>query len=252
MKTLRLLMVLIVLWAALFLVPRQALADEYDESQSHPLRIFAYLLHPFGVTLEWFGARPLHFLVSTKGLDYVFGHKPHPPLFIDPQSSYDFGTSKRVPMEQTVPLKKVTPQGPTAERVTVTEVPVEKTVLKEVPKIVEVERVVFPDIAFRFDSAQLTALGKGKAYLVAQKLKEKSDLVVVIEGYIDSLGSEEYNMQLGFRRAETVKKELGQFGIDPGRMSLASTGASKPLIDQQPDWARAGNPRVEFTVATVP
>jgi len=169
-------------------------------------------------------------------------------MFTDPPPSYGFGVSRRDPMKETAPPKKVATQEPTAEIVTVQEVTVEKTVVKEVPKIVEVERVVFPDIAFRFDSTDLTELGKGKTYLVAQKLKERPDLGVVIEGHADYIGSEEYNTKLGLRRAERVKEELRQIGIDPGRLSVASQGESNPVIDQQTDWARAVNRRVEFKV----
>lgn len=142
------------------------------------------------------------------------------------------------------------PQEPVSERVTIQEVSVEKTVYKEVPKIVEVERVVFPDIAFRFDSVELTDLGKGKAYLVGQKLKEKSDVVVAIEGHADYIGSDQYNQRLGLRRAQRVMKELSDLGIEPSRMSVASFGESKPVIDQQADWARAVNRRVEFTITS--
>ena len=45
--------------------------------------------------------------------------------------------------------------------------------MKEVPKAGEVEKVVFPAVAFRFDSAELTELGKGQVYLAAQRLKEQ-------------------------------------------------------------------------------
>lgn len=259
MKSLRFLVVPIGLWLALASAPRQALADEYDESQSHPLRVVAYVAHPFGVLLEWIAARPFHALVSgSKEREYIFGHRPHPPLFTDPQPHYDFGVTKRGPdtytirhrRKQVALPKKTVSREPIAERVTVKEVSkvVEKTVLKEVPKIVEVERVVFPEIAFRFDSAQLTDLGKGKAYLVAQKLKEKSDIIVEVEGHTDYIGAEEYNQQLGLRRAEMVMKELAQLGIDPGRMSVGSLGESKPVIDQETDWARAVNRRVEFKI----
>jgi len=127
---------------------------------------------------------------------------------------------------------------------------VEKIVIKEVPKIVEVERVVFSDIAFRFDSTQLTDFGKGKAYLAALKLKKSSDIIVVVEGHTDYIGSEEYNLQLGLSRAETVIQELAQLGIDPRRMSVVSLGESKPAIEQETDWARAVNRRVEFRITT--
>jgi len=255
MKTIRLLIVPLLLSFVLFSVPRQVWADEYDDSQSHPLRVVGYAAHPVGVLLEWFILRPLHAIVSTqaegdgKGLDYLFGHKPHPPIFAEGQPAYDFGVMKRVPMGETTRPKMAVPQEPTAERVTVKEVSVEKEVLKEVPKIVEVEKIVFPDVAFRFDSAELTDLGKGKVYLAAQKLKEKSEIVVAIEGHADYIGSDEYNQRLGFRRAETVMKELAQLGVEPTRMSAASFGASKPVVDEKTDWARAVNRRVEFRVA---
>jgi hypothetical protein len=52
-----------------------ALADEYDASRAgHPLRIAAYVLHPFGVALDWLLFRPAHWVVSQPGLDHVFGH----------------------------------------------------------------------------------------------------------------------------------------------------------------------------------
>lgn len=251
MKSLRLLVVPIGIWVALASAPRQALADEYDDSQSHPLRLTAYVAHPFGVLLEWVVARPFHALVSgTKELEYIFGHRPHPPLFTEPQPHYDFGVPKRVSLKQAAPPKKAVSQEPIAEKVIVKEVSVEKTVVKEVPKIVEVERVVFPEIAFRFDSAQLTDLGKGKAYLVAQKLRERSDIIVEVEGHADNIGAEEYNQRLGLRRAEMVMKELAQLGIDLGRMSVVSLGESKPVIDQETDWARAVNRRVEFKITS--
>ncbi len=55
----------------------QARADEYDETQGHPLRVAAYLVHPVGFALEWILLRPLHWVVSQPGLEKVFGHRPH-------------------------------------------------------------------------------------------------------------------------------------------------------------------------------
>lgn len=250
MKKFKLWVLPVILGVLLGLLPQRALADEYDESQSHPLRVIAYLAHPLGVVWEWSVVRPLHALVSgSKELEYVFGHRPHPPLFAE-QPAYDYGAPKRVPLKPPAAPVRAAPPAPMAERVTVKEVPVEKTVtvVKEVEKIVEVERVLFPDIAFRFNSAELTDLGKGKAYLAAQKLKEKAELVVVVEGHADVVGSEEYNQKLGLRRAERVVKELTELGIDLARMSALSLGESKPLIELETNWARAVNRRVEFTV----
>ena len=52
-------------------------ADDYDDSQSHPLRIAAYLIHPIGYTLEWLVTRPFHELVAQPDLEPIFGHTSH-------------------------------------------------------------------------------------------------------------------------------------------------------------------------------
>lgn len=52
--------------------------DEYDDSESHPLRTAAYILHPVGVGLEYVFYRPLHWLVSrNETTERIFGHRPH-------------------------------------------------------------------------------------------------------------------------------------------------------------------------------
>jgi OOP family OmpA-OmpF porin len=136
--------------------------------------------------------------------------------------------------------------------VRIVEVPVEKVVtqevVKEVPKVVEVERVIFEGVAFRFDSAELTDLGRGQVYLAGQRLKEKSDVTIVVEGHTDNVGTDKYNQKLGMRRAETIIKELSRLGIDTSKMSTASLGESKPLVTQESPWAHALNRRVEFQV----
>ncbi len=76
------------LWIGLCAGPRMARADEYDESQSHPLRITVYLLHPLGRLAEWTVARPLHALVSSPAGQYIFGHEPHSPLIRDRSRTY--------------------------------------------------------------------------------------------------------------------------------------------------------------------
>lgn len=52
-----------------------AAPDVYDDSQSHPLRVAAYLVYPVAYALEWVVFRPFHFLVAS--YPDVFGHKPH-------------------------------------------------------------------------------------------------------------------------------------------------------------------------------
>jgi len=57
--------------------PAAAVPDEYDDSESHPLRVAAYLAYPFGFTAEWLIFRPFHYIVSRPYLDAFFGHHEH-------------------------------------------------------------------------------------------------------------------------------------------------------------------------------
>ena len=52
-----------------------ALADVYDPKKSgHPLRVFAYVVHPFGVVLDTLIFRPAHWVVTREPLKALFGH----------------------------------------------------------------------------------------------------------------------------------------------------------------------------------
>jgi len=230
-----------------------AAPDEYDDSQSHPLRVAAYLLHPVGWLTEWIVFRPLHFIVSaTEPQETFFGHRPHPPVLDEARPIQDYGMPKRTPMVQAAmqPRPPATAPVPPPETVKIVEVPVEKIVVKEVEKTVrvEVEKLVFPSVAFAFNAARWTDLGKGQVYLASQRLKEKADVTVVIEGHADNVGDDEYNRKLGLQRAGTIMNELAALGVDRNRMSTATVGESKPAIEQDTAWARAVNRRVEFQV----
>ena len=81
----QLLMALVV--AGLVVVPATGRAhDAYDDTQSHPLRLIAYAVHPVGYALEWLVMRPIHFGVSQPSVERVFGHTPHETPFGDYES----------------------------------------------------------------------------------------------------------------------------------------------------------------------
>ncbi len=62
---------------------RASAHDAYDDSESHPLRLVAYAIHPVGFTIEWLVMRPLHFMVSSPELERISGHVPHENPFGD-------------------------------------------------------------------------------------------------------------------------------------------------------------------------
>jgi hypothetical protein len=62
--------------AGLGLVALPAAADEYDARRAgHPLRVVAYVLHPFGVALDYLLFRPAHWVGSLPVIRTVFGHE---------------------------------------------------------------------------------------------------------------------------------------------------------------------------------
>ena len=76
-----------------------------------------------------------------------------------------------------------------------------------------------------------------------------SGRLFVIAGHTDSVGAEDYNYQLGQRRAERVAGYLvGKEGVDPTQVRVVSYGASKPIADNSTSRGRRSNRRVEILV----
>jgi hypothetical protein len=64
-----------VLVGALLGAAAPAAADEYDPHYAgHPLRVFAYIVHPFGVALDYMIFRPAHWIGMHEPWKTIFGH----------------------------------------------------------------------------------------------------------------------------------------------------------------------------------
>src|SRR5262245_17201906 len=114
--------------------PARAAWDEYDDSQSNPLRVTAYLMYPLGWLAEWTIFRPLHFIVSpTPPQEAFFGHRPHPPLLADEPSAAPYYSAGAMTKQSAVQSSASAPVPP-PETVKIVEVPVERIVVKEVVK----------------------------------------------------------------------------------------------------------------------
>jgi outer membrane protein OmpA-like peptidoglycan-associated protein len=76
-----------------------------------------------------------------------------------------------------------------------------------------------------------------------------TERVFVVAGYTDSVGHEDYNYELGQRRATSVAGYLvGTKGLDPTQVRVVSYGASKPVADNSTPSGRRKNRRVEILV----
>jgi peptidoglycan-associated lipoprotein len=69
-----------------------------------------------------------------------------------------------------------------------------------------------------------------------------------IEGNADERGSDEYNMALGMRRAQTARKYLVDHGIDAGRIDIASNGEEKGVCQEHDESCWSQNRRDDFVI----
>ena len=83
-------------------------------------------------------------------------------------------------------------------------------------------------VFFEFDSATLTKDAQEKLSNVATILTAHPELKVRIEGNCDERGSEQYNLALGQRRADSAKKYLADLGVTGQQITSISFGAEKP------------------------
>ena len=82
-----------------------------------------------------------------------------------------------------------------------------------------------------------------------QKLSKQPDVHIVIRGYTDSTGPEEYNQKLSERRAQAVYDYLSSKGISGERMKTMAYGESDPVADNGTAQGRALNRRAEISPA---
>ena len=75
-----------------------------------------------------------------------------------------------------------------------------------------------------------------------------SERIFVVAGYTDNVGHEDYNYELGRRRATSIAGYLvGKEGLDPTQVRVVSYGASKPVADNTTPSGRRSNRRMKFS-----
>lgn len=104
------------------------------------------------------------------------------------------------------------------------------------------------DIFFDYDTDDIRAdaqatLSKDASYLVSHP-----GVKVVIGGYCDERGSDEYNLALGQRRAESTKNALVRAGVGGDRVRVISYGKEKPFCTQSDESCWQQNRRAGFTM----
>jgi peptidoglycan-associated lipoprotein len=106
----------------------------------------------------------------------------------------------------------------------------------------------FSKVFFDFDADGLDASSKAALDANAVLMKAHADIKVEIQGHADERGTTEYNMALGQRRAEAVRKYIAQSGIAGTRLSVVSYGEERPASTGSYETAWSQNRRAEFRI----
>jgi peptidoglycan-associated lipoprotein len=101
-------------------------------------------------------------------------------------------------------------------------------------------------VYFDFDSNSVKDEYRGLIQAHSKFLADNRDKKVRIEGNCDERGSREYNLALGQRRAEAVKKVMTVLGVADGRIETISYGEEKPVAMGHDEAAWAQNRRADI------
>jgi peptidoglycan-associated lipoprotein len=110
------------------------------------------------------------------------------------------------------------------------------------PKGVLANRSVY----FDFDSYAVRDDGKPVVSNHAGYLTKHTDRKVLIQGNTDERGGTEYNLALGQKRAEAVRKAMAALGVSDSQMEAVSLGKEKPKATGHDEAAWAENRRADI------
>lgn len=100
-------------------------------------------------------------------------------------------------------------------------------------------------IFFDYDSFEVKDTYRSVLEAHAGYLMAKRESKVIIQGNTDDRGSREYNLALGQKRAEAVRKALAVMGVAEGQLEAVSFGEEKPRTEGDTESAYADNRRAD-------
>ena len=135
-------------------------------------------------------------------------------------------------------------QTETAPKVTSENLP---TDIEEANRLAQ-ERGYIKDAYFSYAEAALGADAQSALTDSANWLKRNPQYNLLIEGHCDERGTEQYNLALGDRRANTAKQFLATLGVDAARIRTVSYGEERPFDPGHDDAAWAKNRRAHLVL----
>ena len=111
-----------------------------------------------------------------------------------------------------------------------------------------VQEFVFEDVHFEFDRFNLKQDALRVLDEAVRAMQANPTLRIQIEGHTDNIGTSEYNLALGERRASSVRDYLSSRGINADRLSTVSYGEERPKYDNAREETRRLNRRAALIV----
>ncbi|HEY4905231.1 MAG TPA: OmpA family protein [Candidatus Sulfotelmatobacter sp.] len=109
--------------------------------------------------------------------------------------------------------------------------------------------VSMPDVLFDFNKYTLKPEARERLARISGIVLAYPDLKLQVEGYTDSIGSDEYNQTLSDKRAESVRDYLVSSGVSMNNVAAQGMGKADPIADNSTAAGRKLNRRVEMIVS---
>jgi outer membrane protein OmpA-like peptidoglycan-associated protein len=110
------------------------------------------------------------------------------------------------------------------------------------------QTIQLKNVFFAFNKWDLLPESYPELNKVAEFLKDNPTVEIELAGHTDNVGSDDYNLELSDKRANSVKAYLIAQGISESRLRAKGYGESRPVAPNEYDWGREKNRRVEFTI----
>jgi peptidoglycan-associated lipoprotein len=114
------------------------------------------------------------------------------------------------------------------------------------PKAEEAIDLASLRLQFAFDDYSLSTKAKENLEKLGAWMNRNPQTKIQIAGHTCDIGTAEYNLALGERRASSAKTYLERLGISPNRLSAISYGEEKPMVPNKDEANRSKNRRAEF------
>lgn len=105
------------------------------------------------------------------------------------------------------------------------------------------------NVLFDYNKSFLRPEGQQEVDKVVAFMKEHGNATATLEGHTSAEGTDAYNMALSERRANAVRDDMVQQGIDAARITVVLKGESDPALPNDTEPNRKLNRRVEFLFA---